>query len=355
MRKIRVLKLVKCIKHYNVPINNILNEKYDYTVLYCQNAVDDGKDQWKFNTIYLPLPPKGIKWLSFFIRVAKICRNYDVVIALTDFYPISYLPRKYKFLFWSIGVPASYTVHFGDASPKCYKKMNARDRHADANIMYTEEAMRIRMKKGYDGPKIFVAPNTTKVLKRDFNFESKDSLLFIGSLHAAKGIQVLLEAYKAAYDYNNNLVKLNIVGGGKSLTNIQAWIKENELDDFVKVLGPIYDEEKKARIFAKSLVCISPLQAGLSVLESMGYGVPFITDANAITGGEAYNIKDGETGYRIENLDVEKLKNVIIDVSINKDKYIRMGKNAHEYYWTYRKPEDMAQGVIDAIDYVTSL
>lgn len=351
-KKIKVLKLEKLLKHYNVPVNNLLNETFDYTVLYSKECEDNGKADWKFNSIYEPLPPKGIRWLSFFWKVARICRKYDVVIGLTDYYPISLLPRKYKFIFWSIGVPASYSVHFGEGTDKDYQKRTAREKYADANIFYTEEAKTLRMEHGYDGPKIFVAHNTTQVLKREFVSEGKDSVLFIGSLHAAKGIQVLLDAYKAAYAENKKLVRLIIVGGGEPLLEIRKWVIGNGLEEVINVMGPIYDEEKKADLFMKSLACISPLQAGLSVLESMGYGVPFITDANAITGGEAYNIKDGESGYRIKELDVVKLKDTILDITNNKGKYITMGRNAYDYYWSCRKPEDMAQGVIDAVNYV---
>ena len=351
-KKIKILKLEKFLKHYNVPVNNLLNETFDYTVLYCKECNDDGRANWNFKTIFEPLPPKGIKWLAFFWKIYRICRHYDVVIGLPDYYPISLLPRKYKLIFWSIGVPASYSVHFGNATEEEYKKRTAKEKRADANIFYTEEAKKTRLQHGYDGPKIFVAPNTTQVLKRELSTENKDSILFIGSLHAAKGIHVLLNAYKLAYTENKELVKLNIVGGGEPLHEIRKWVTDNALNDVINVLGPIYDEEKKADMFMKSLACISPLQAGLSVLESMGYGVPFITDANAITGGEAYNIKDGETGYRIVGMDADKLKDSILDITANPEKYKVMGKKAYEYYWSCRKPEDMAQGVIDAVEYV---
>lgn len=353
--KIKVLKLEKFLKHYNVPVNNLLNKKYDYTVFYCKECNDNGKEDWQFSTIFEPLPKKGLKWVFFFLKLAWLCRKYDVVIGLPDFYPLSLLPRKNKFIFWSIGVPASYSVHFGDGSDEEYRKRNAIEKHADANIFYTEEAKKIRLDRGYDGPPIFVAHNTTHVLKRKLSIKDKDSILFIGSLHAAKGIQVLLDAYKKAYVENANLIKLNIVGGGEPLNEIRTWVKDNKLENVINVLGPIYDNEKKADLFINSLACISPLQAGLSVLESMGYGVPFITDANAITGGEAYNIKNGTTGYLIENLNVDKLKALILDITNDTEKYKIMGLNAYDYYWSCRKPEDMAQGVIDAVEYVMNL
>lgn len=354
-RKVKVLKLEKFLKHYNVSVNNLLNKKYDYTVFYCKECNDNGQSDWEFNTIFEPLPPKGLKWILFFWKLARICNKFDVVIGLPDFYLLSILPRKHKFIFWSIGVPASYSVHFGEGTDDEYRKRNSIEKHADANIFYTEEAKQLRISRGYDGPPIFVAHNTTQVIKRNLSLDDKDSILFIGSLHAAKGIQVLLDAYKSAYDENQNVVKLNIVGGGESLNSIKDWVLDNNLKEVINVLGPIYDEEMKADLFMKALACISPLQAGLSVLESMGYGVPFVTDANAITGGEAYNIKNGNNGYFVENLNTEKLKNVILDITQNRDKYKKMGQNAYDYYWSCRKPEDMAKGVIDAVEYVMNI
>ena len=112
----------------------------------------------------------------------------------------------------------------------------------------------------------------------------------------------------------------------------------------------IYDNKEKAKYFARSYACISPLQAGLSVLESMGYGVPFITIKDAITGGEVFNIHNGVDGITMDS--IEELKDVIADVFNNKQKFLDYGLNAKAFYNQYRKPEDMADGLWNAIQYV---
>lgn len=82
----------------------------------------------------------------------------------------------------------------------------------------------------------------------------------------------------------------------------------------------------------------------------MGYGVPFVTRRNAITGGEILNIQDGINGILYDKY--EDLVDIINDVIIHKDKYLEMGKNAYVYYQKNATPEIMANGVIDALDYV---
>lgn len=357
-RKIKVIKLESTIKHYNVPVYNIINQKYDFTVLYFEKSSDSDIEDCEFKTIYIP--SKQISKFTYLKgNIAKICKDYDVVIALDSINIINYFllgfrPHKFKLLYWGIGAPASYTRHYGEAGKLYYAISDSMEKRADALIFYAQEAIDLHNKRGFKGPKMFVAPNTTSVLKREIKPEIKDSIMFIGSLYLEKGLQILLEAYKTAYEEDQSIVKLNLVGGGKPLPMIKQWVKNNNLEDGIQVLGPIYDNEVKADMFQKTLACISPLQGGLSVLESMGYGVPYITDVNAITGGEAFNIKDGETGLRVDGMNTEKLKDIILDISSNKHKYIEMGQNAYEHYWSCRKPEDMAQGVIDAIEFVIS-
>ncbi len=357
-KKIKVIKLESTIKHYNVPVYNLINQRYDFTVLFFEKSIDSEIEDCEFKTIYMP--SKQISKFTYVKgNIARICKEYDVVIAvdsinIINYFTLGFRPHKFKLLYWGIGAPASYTRHYGDAGKLYYAVSDCMEKRADALVFYDQAAIDLHMKRGFKGPKMFVAPNTTTVLKRNIKPEVKNSIMFIGSLYLEKGLQILLDAYKAAYKEDQTIVILNIVGGGKPLPILKKWVNDNNLDNVINVMGPVYDNELKADLFQRSLACISPLQGGLSVLESMGYGVPYITDSNAITGGEAFNIEDGKTGLRVEDINVEKLKNIILDISSNKHKYIDMGRKAFKHYWSYRKPEDMAQGVIDAIEYALS-
>lgn len=352
MDKIKVLFVTQSkLQHYRLPIFQLVNNEpnIELTLAHCGNNIVQNEMP------EILLKKKKLGSCYTIEDFESICKNYDVILCMFYYNNLSILrtvlKKKHKIVLWSIGVPASYNRQYGDASRFRYKILNFIQNKADALLLYSSAPIDIFKKRGIkvDENKVFIANNTVEVVKQPIEKQEKDSLLFIGTLYLEKGLQLLLDAYKQAYEDNNNLLSLNIVGGGTQFEKIQKWVKNNNLDNKINMLGAIYDPIKKAEIFKKAIACISPMQAGLSVLESMGYGVPFITSHDAITGGEAFNIMNGKNGLRMD--DISKLKDVILDIDQNKDKYLTMGEKAYEFYWNNRTIDVMANGIISAINY----
>ena len=351
--KNKVIILYNKLFHYRIPIFNLLAQKYDLTVVYSYPAKEEDIAQCQFKTIYVPI--KKVGSLFFHKQSIKgLCKEADAVIAYgqityVDYMKLAFSRRNYKLLFWSIGAPASYDRQYGEASSIHYAIEDFFSKRADALIFYSEKAKEMHIGRGFDKEMLFVANNTVEVEKVDLTPNLKQNLLFIGTLYLEKGLQLLLDSYKEANHIDNSIPKLIIVGGGNQFPIVKDWVISNHLEEKIELLGPIYDGNEKANIFQRSLACISPEQAGLSVLESLGYGVPFITTKDAITGGESFNIKNNYNGNLLDN--VTELKDTILDISRNREKYIKMGENAYSYYWTNRTPETMAGGIQDAIEY----
>lgn len=351
--KKRVLVLYNKLFHYRIPIFNLLAEKYDLTVAYSLDS-NFNIDDVKFSTIQIPYVQIG-KFVMQKGNISKMCRNYDVVVLygniawLKNTYLTIKRRRSFGVVSWSIGVSASYSKHFD--SPSIWNSIRYMiKRRADAVVFYTSYPIQKYLKSGFEREKLFVANNTVEVKPLlDMSKQKKDSILFIGTMYMQKGMLSILEEYLFAYRIEPNIPDFNLVGGGDDLQLVKEWVETHNLEHKVHVLGPIYDAEKKQRLFARAYATISPNQAGLSVLESMGYGVPFVTMSNAITGGEILNIADKVNGVLLAN--IEQLRAVILEIQKNPELYIGYGEAAKLFYDKNRQPKHMASGLINAIEY----
>lgn len=347
----KVIILYNRLFHYRIPIWNELAKLCDLTVAFSEGdgSVPDGMEVL-FNIMYLP----AWKFKCFVLQKANIrglCRKYDVVIAYGNIAWLKYstLPwfNKTPVIYHTIGVSASYGKGFDEH--KGWDKIRAFFyAKADALAFYTDYPIKKYESMGISRKKMFVAPNTVAVAPIKETVK-KNTILVIGTLYKEKGIQSLLDVYKELRT-TCKLPLLNIIGKGPDYEIIYQWIKDNNIQDLIVLRGAIYDINEKAKYFAHALACISPKQAGLTVLESMGYGVPFVTTKNAITGGELFNVQNGVNGVVLDN--EGELTNVVSDIANNPDKYIAMGRNAKVFYDNNRTPYHMAQGFWDAIQFV---
>jgi glycosyltransferase involved in cell wall biosynthesis len=204
-------------------------------------------------------------------------------------------------------------------------------------------------KMGISRDKLFVANNTVEVLPTN-EYKEKNTIVFVGSLYKQKRIFELLENYKAAYTERQDIPELIVIGDGDQRSAVEAWIAENKLSAKIRLTGGIYDEQVLSAYFASAIACISPGQAGLTVLKSMGYGVPFVTTKDAVTGGEIFNINNNINGLVLDNYN--EMKSVILETLTNRDRFIAMGQAAGDFYEENRQIGMMVDGFEKAINYV---
>ena len=347
---VKVLLHQEVIPHYRVPIFNKLAENVDLTVAFSEK---ESPKEAKFKCLKVKkrkIPKMGCVLDKPFYRSVK--ENDILIHMLVNYYlDINHIKRwnpHIKTISWGIGVPASYTVRYDDAAVGCESHLKVIKR-TDASVFYSSYPVAKYVKLGIDKSKLFVANNT--VLVKTIAFQRhRSKLLFVGSLYKQKKIDVLLESYLQAYKENQDIPVLTIIGDGDQAEAIRLWVQENGLAEKIILTGGVYDEAVLADYFKDAIMTISPDQAGLSVLKSMGYGVPYVTHKNAITGGEIFNIHNGVDGILMD--DFTQLKNIILESGRNPEKFIEMGKRAKEYYQSERSVDNMVQGFIDAIEYV---
>lgn len=348
MKMIKVLILYNELFHYRIPVWNILAERCDLTVAYSEGRIPEGINI-DFKVLYLPCKVLFKRIVIQKGNIRKLAKCYDVVVAYGDIAWLKYstLPwfNNLKVVYHTLGVSASYSKGF-DEYTKWDRIRAFFYSQADALAFYTQYPIEKYAALGIAREKMFEAPNTVEVIPAEST--EKDSLLFIGTLYRQKGIQYILDIYLKLRGIVH-LPMLNIIGDGPDFSTISEWVKCNDMGDIVRLKGAIYNSKEKALFFARAIACLSPKQAGLSVLESMGHGVPFITSKNAITGGEILNIHDRIDGVLLD--DISQLEDVIKDISENSLKYIEMGRKAKDFYYSSRTIKDMANGLWEAILY----
>ena len=349
MKKLLILQ--DEISSYNFSTYNEIAKAFDLTLGYLSkdNSSRDchfRKHQfacWSFG------PLRFVKGLRSF------CRQFDIVCILPNlripsFCLIPFLPHGYRVVSWSIGFRCSYTHPYvtGRKHGLADNLFQAVLKRCDANIFYMEKSMEFWKGTHLRRDNIFVAPNTTDVEEIAFRPELKKDFLFVGTLYRGKGLETLLRSFKTFKQETSSDIRLVIVGGGEMEVELKAYSQNNGLSDDVTFTGPIYDEKVLSTYFAASLLCFSPTQAGLSVPKSMGYGVPFVTRKDAITGGELYHIADGENGILYSR--DEELAAIMKDAASCREKYVAMGEKAREYYYAHATVRHMAQGAMDAFN-----
>ncbi|MGE4286502.1 MAG: glycosyltransferase family 4 protein [Phycisphaerae bacterium] len=351
MFKPKVLIINPVLAQYRIPIFNLIAQTVDLTVLHSGESVD--RSDMQFRQLLMPLLNLG-PFGFLRCRLNKLCKQFDVVVSEGNIrYPDRNLlimnpKRAYKWICWGIGVSASYKNKF-DQNKKFDAIRHFIFKRADANVFYSDYPIDKYLAAGFKRESLFVANNTVQVDYDESKSYTKNSILFVGTLYKQKKIYELLEAYRQVCKQTDNMLPLNIIGGGDEYDNIKDWISRYGLGDKVTLTGPIFDQSILQNYFRKAYACISPGQAGLSVLTSMGYGTPFVTKSDAITGGEIFNIKNNENGVLYS--DQSELEGIIWDIIKNSDRYVEMGRLSREYYINKRTPQQMADSLTDAIKY----
>ncbi len=350
----KVLIIQGEITEYRVPIFNELAKFVDLTVLYSEKELPNNIE---FKTLKIPTKKVFGRIIFHKGKLKKICNNYDVVISMFNLNyfhnnQLAFGRRKYKLIYWGIGVSASLNKRYDEKKGFDFIRKYL-IKKADAALFYSSYPVEKYSKMGVKKEKLFVAHNTLYIdedLNDDNPSISRDSILFLGTLYRQKRIDILFEQYNEAYLEEKNIPLLYVIGGGEMFNDLKLYIEENGLESKITMVGPVYSQEELSKYFSKSLGCFSIDQAGLSVLQSMGRGVPFITFKNAITGGEIFNIKHEVNGLLLDG--VSEIKSVILDMNENPDRYLQMGIKAREYYVENRTVKHMVQGFLDAINYV---
>jgi glycosyltransferase involved in cell wall biosynthesis len=341
----KILIQYNFILHYRKAFFNELSRHYEVTVYHSGNKTVTEND--KYQEIIVPIKKIGPFYLQSGVLDAVKSDNYDIVIALFDVRWINtvlsiFFNKNSKFIWWGAWITKSKIANF----IRLFFT-----RKSFANVFYTNEARIDFINYGIDDYNLYVANNTFDVGKRIKSYENdlKNSILFVGSLDKRKQNDITITAFNNIINAIPKDINLIIIGDGSERKTLEELVLKLNIEKRVIFKGKITHADKLQEYYKKAIVSISFGQAGLSVLQALGFGVPFLTKTNAISGGEKTNIKHNKNGIfcddNILSLE-ENLKYLCNNIGFARD----LGENAYQYYSDYCTIENMVQGFLDAID-----
>lgn len=346
MIKKKILIGYNYILHYRKPMFNLLSQKYDVTILHSGKSINNDLD--KYRELIFPVKNHGPFYLQKGLIKEIQINDYDYIILLFDvrwlntIIAILKYRKKVKIILWGAWLTNNNIINMVRLflSKKVY-----------ANVFYTQKSRLDFINLGLDKRNTFVANNTFDVGERvkSFNNEVKDIILFVGSLDSRKENEVLISAFNNILDKIPESIGLIFIGDGNEMINLTNQVNALRIASRVKFVGRIEDSNELIDYYKRSIVSVSYGQSGLSVLQSLGYGVPFLTKENSISGGEKNNIKHKFNSIFCED-NITSLEYYLIELCLDINYSRELGKNAYEYYTKYCTIENMTQGFIDSIE-----
>jgi len=169
---------------------------------------------------------------------------------------------------------------------------------------------------------IYTGIDTERFKPRERIKRDKFTIGIVAVLRAAKRHTFLLEAVK---DMD---VEVVILGDGPQRKNIERFIRENSLQDKVKLLGFVENPEEIIPSFDVVVLPSEHEALGTALLEAQSCGVPVI---GSRVGGISECILEGETGFLFEKDSLEELRGKIKLLMNDSGLRKKLGKKAREW------------------------
>jgi glycosyltransferase involved in cell wall biosynthesis len=202
---------------------------------------------------------------------------------------------------------------------------------ADTVVVINNHTKNILIKGGIRENKIIIIPpgiDTKKFKFASLQNKSKSitELLVVCHLVKRKAVDLVIKALNEALKENKNIV-LRIVGDGPQKEALEKLVEELNLNEYVVFEGFVSNCET-LKYYQNAHIFVSMTRSeswGQMYLEAMASGLPIITTMNI---GSVDLVKDGRTGYLIEQENYLELSRKILKLINSKNNLSRFGENS---------------------------
>jgi glycosyltransferase involved in cell wall biosynthesis len=181
--------------------------------------------------------------------------------------------------------------------------------------------------------------------RNEWRVRDEPRLLYVGSLEARKGLDVLLEALSRVLRFKSN-TRLTIVGGGDQ-NSYRQLAEQLHIAGQVEFLG-FRPAEEIARLHLDNQLFVLPSaneNSPNTLAEAMVSGLPVIASA---VGGIPSMVEHGQTGWLVPPRDPAALANAILKLLDDSKLRMRLGEAARQCARPRHLPEHVAQQTVEA-------
>ncbi|TKV57352.1 glycosyltransferase family 4 protein [Nakamurella flava] len=150
-------------------------------------------------------------------------------------------------------------------------------RISNGTVLYGYDSVLLARAALPDQP-VWVAPNSLyrkAQLGPAGSVDGRNLILYVGRLEPAKKVDQLVRAFAAA-GLAGNSTRLCIVGTGSMADDLAALAETLGCADAVDFTGQVTDPRVLRDIYDRTILSVSPGYAGLSLTQSLGFGVPML-------------------------------------------------------------------------------
>lgn len=331
----RALVVYHYFAHYREAVLRELIERGHHRYDFAGDTVDDGKGIRLTEAIpadrFIRARCYRFGPLMFQPRVVALALStrYDTLILLGNaFWPAMWLGAILgrvtgkRVLFWTHGWLTRERGLRGAFRDAFY-------RLAHALLVYGHNAKCIGIGEGFDPARIHVIYNSLdyraqertrgaldlgevdRLRRTVYPDDGTARVMTITRLQPAKKLGMLVEA-GAICAARGRPISLLFVGDGPERAGLEALARERGVR--ARFFGACYDEATIAALFGASDLCVIPGPAGLTVMHSLAYGAPFITNDDASTQMPEFEaVVDGVNGALFRAGDAQDLAARILE------------------------------------------
>lgn len=376
--KDKVLIIYHSFAHYRAAVVEALAASDKYHFVFCASA-ESYDPSIKLMTFpdNIEFEHAGLSFLGPFMRQ----KNLSKVISKHDYKAVIFLGNPYILSYWIPpiklrlkGVSVLFWTHGWVNAKDTFLKRTVRNtfyRLGHALLLYGHRAKRLGLEYGFRDEDMFVISNSLDFNKMSATFaniktQSKAAvrqtlnipiesqvLICSARLIPACRFDLLIRAAASLRAQGQNIYVL-LIGEGDMRESLVTLAEELSVP--LQLTGACYDEDLIAQYFHASDVAVSPGKVGLSVIHSLTYETPMITNDNFdIQGPESEAIEPDVTGDFFKENDLDDLTHIISKwLRYTSEPNNRIGQQCFDKVRNGFSPQVQRREIENAIERVTS-